>query len=280
MPVSPVNGVKLFWELSGQSGDPIVLVHGSWIDHHNWDAVVPLLARSFRVLTYDRRGRSQSERPASPSSIRTEVADLAALIEELQLGPAHVIGNSSGGSIVLRLAGERPDLFRSLIVNEPALLDLLADDAAGTEMLRAVKAGLDAVAELLAAGEMEGGARRFVEMIDGSPDAWAEMPSEVRDLVIFNAPTFLAEMRDPDFFSIDLGRLRRFTGPALLTLGEQGPPFFPPIVERVARALPQAERHIFPGAGHEPEQTHPDAFVAAVTEFITRQSSARRRASA
>jgi pimeloyl-ACP methyl ester carboxylesterase len=69
MPMTTINGVKIFYELTGDSGEPLVLVHGSWIDHHNWDAVVPSLARSFRVLTYDRRGHSQSERPASPGSI-------------------------------------------------------------------------------------------------------------------------------------------------------------------------------------------------------------------
>ena len=42
----------------GDVRDTVVLVHGSWGDHHNWDAVAPMLARSFRVLTYDRRGHS------------------------------------------------------------------------------------------------------------------------------------------------------------------------------------------------------------------------------
>lgn len=65
MSTSTVNGVQLYWELAGNSGEPLVLVHGSWVDHHNWDMVVPLLSQSFRVITYDRRGHSLSERPAS-----------------------------------------------------------------------------------------------------------------------------------------------------------------------------------------------------------------------
>jgi pimeloyl-ACP methyl ester carboxylesterase len=39
-----INGVQLYWELTGNSGEPLVLVHGSWVDHHNWDRVVPSLA--------------------------------------------------------------------------------------------------------------------------------------------------------------------------------------------------------------------------------------------
>jgi hypothetical protein len=54
--VANVNGVRLFYEVSGHGEVPLVLVHGSWGSHHNWDLVVPELAESFRVLTYDRRG--------------------------------------------------------------------------------------------------------------------------------------------------------------------------------------------------------------------------------
>jgi pimeloyl-ACP methyl ester carboxylesterase len=62
MPTANVNGVRIFYELNG-TGDALVLVHGSWVSHHSWDPVAPRLADSFRVLTYDRRGHSESERP-------------------------------------------------------------------------------------------------------------------------------------------------------------------------------------------------------------------------
>jgi pimeloyl-ACP methyl ester carboxylesterase len=277
MPVANVNGVNIFWKLSGQAEEPIVLVHGSWIDHHNWDPVASLFARSHRVLAYDRRGHSQSERPETRYSIRDDVADLAALIEKLRLAPAHIIGNSSGGSVVLRLAAERPDLFRSLIVIEPALLDLQVDDPRGAEALRAVRERLKAVTDLLAGGQMEEGARQFVETVAFGPGAWADAPEEVKQTVLCNAPAFLAQMRDPDFLSMDLARLRGFPRPALLILGEQGQPYFPPIVEAVARVMPHAERLVFPGAGHEPEQTHPEGFVAAVADFIGKRTSSRQR---
>jgi pimeloyl-ACP methyl ester carboxylesterase len=275
MSTTTVNGVQLYWELTGDSGEPLVFVHGSWVDHHAWDAVVPALSQSFRVLTYDRRGHSQSERPAAQGNTREDVADLAALIEALELAPAHVVGKSFGGSIVLRLSGERPDLFRSLIVNEPPLFDLLADEPEGQAILQAIKPRIDAIVERLEAGDMEGGVRAFVDTIFG-PGVWEQIPSEVKQIVIFNAPTFLDERRDPESLSVDLARLRRFPHPALLTAGEQGPPFFKPIVEKIANALPQAERMTFPGVGHEPEYEAPERYVATVTEFITRVSNALR----
>lgn len=273
MSTTTINGVRLYWELAGHSGEPIVLVHGSWVDHNNWGRVVPALSQSFRVLTYDRRGHSQSERPASPGSIREDVADLAALIEELQLAPAHIVGNSLGSSIVLRLAGERPDLFSSLIAHEPPLFALLADEPNGQFMLQAIRDRLEAVVELLEAGDMEGGVRLFVETIAFGPGAWEQMPPETKKTVIFNALTFLDETHDSEIFSIDLDRLHRFSQPALLTVGDQSPPFFAPIAAKVAHALPHAERKSFAGAGHEPEQTNPEMYVDSVTEFITRVSS-------
>jgi pimeloyl-ACP methyl ester carboxylesterase len=265
-----INGVQLYWELTGDSGEPLVLVHGSWVDHHNWDRVVPSLSRSFRVLTYDRRGHSRSERPAAQGSVNEDVADLTALIEALDLAPAHIVGHSFGGSIALRLAGERPDLFRSLIVQEPPLFNLLSDDPDGQATLQAIKARIDAVEELLEAGDMEGGVRQFVETIAFGPGVWEQVPPEIKQTVIFNAPTFLDERHDPEALSIDLARLRRFPHPVLLTNGEQSPPFFAPIVAKIASVLPQAERKTFVGAGHEPEDSHPERYVATITEFVTR----------
>jgi pimeloyl-ACP methyl ester carboxylesterase len=189
MPIEVINGLALSWELSGQRGDPIVLVHGSWGDHHGWDGIAPGLARSFRVLTYDRRGHSQSERPDGQGSVREDVADLAVLIEKLDLAPAHILGNSSGGSIALRLAAERPDLFRSLLVHEPPLFGLLKEPAS-YDALRTFEERIQAVIGLLEKTKTEAGARQFVETIAFGPGASEPLPGDLKQTFIFNVPTF------------------------------------------------------------------------------------------
>ena len=93
------------------------------------EIVVPDLAEKFCVLSYDRRGRSRSERPVTQGSFDEDGDDLAALLEALELVPAHVVTNSGGGNIALRLATRRPDLFRSLSCHEPALWGLLEGGA-------------------------------------------------------------------------------------------------------------------------------------------------------
>ena len=75
MAMAKVNGVQLFYEINGTGEVPLVFVHGSWDFHHDWDPIVPRLADSFRVVTYDRRGHSESERPTGPGSVHEDVDD-------------------------------------------------------------------------------------------------------------------------------------------------------------------------------------------------------------
>src|SRR4029450_2169153 len=72
------------------------------------------LAQSFQVLSYDRRGHSQS---SGNGSLEDDLVDVAALIEYLQLAPVNLVGNSLGGCIALRLAVARPELLRSVSVH-------------------------------------------------------------------------------------------------------------------------------------------------------------------
>lgn len=266
MSAARINGVEIYYELSG-SGEPLVLVHGSWADHHSWDRVIPALSESFRVLAYDRRGHSASERPAAQGSVFEDADDLAALIEELDLAPAHVAGNSFGAVVVLRAATRHPEVFRDLIGHEPPLFALLAGtplDSALAEVQRRV----DAIVSLLESGDDEGGARLFAETVAFGPGAWDDsLTPQMRSTFIANAPTFLDETRDPDSVGIDLGALAHFDKPALLTSGTDSAPFFGPVVDMVAEALPRVERVTIEGADHAPQVSVPERWVELVRRF-------------
>ena len=268
MAVANVNGVRLYYELSGAGKVPLVFVHGSWGSHHNWDLVVPGLVESFQVLTYDRRGHSESERRREQGSVREDVADLAALVGHLGLGPAWVAGNSFGASITLRLAGERSELFRGVIAHEPPLFSLLANDPSLAPTLDEVGKRIGAVVERIASGDDAGAAEQFVETVALGPGTWDQLPTDFQQTFIKNAPTFLDEAHDPDQLAFDLAWIRGFARPSLLTTGDQSPPPFAPVVEKIADVLPNASVLTFPGAGHIPHVTHPDAYVAAITAFI------------
>ena len=115
-------------ESRGDTGPPVVLVHGSPGDLRDWEAVGRLLSRSCRVVTYDRRGHGPIERLLPRGTTAEEVADLAAVIESQGITPAHVVGMSSGAIVVLHLIIERPDLFSSAAIHEPPLYGLVEDE--------------------------------------------------------------------------------------------------------------------------------------------------------
>jgi pimeloyl-ACP methyl ester carboxylesterase len=272
MPLEKINGVGIRYEDSRTPGSPLVLVHGSWGSHHNWDLVAPRLAESFRVVRYDRRGHSESERPAGQGSIHEDVADLAALIEHLDLAPASVAGNSWGAIITLRLAITRPDLLRAIACHEPPLIALIAEDPEVGPIAEAARKRLAAVTDKLAAGDDAGGARLFVETVAIGPGMWDKLPAPLQRTFVENGPTYLDECRDPDQQSIDLDQVRTISIPALISRGDQSPAMFPAITRIVASSIPGAEELLIPGAGHIPHATHPSEYVEAVTAFMTRSS--------
>jgi pimeloyl-ACP methyl ester carboxylesterase len=261
------NDVQLYYEDSG-SGEPLVLVHGSWDDHTDWAAVAPALAESFRVVTYDRRGHSRSERPASQGSRRQDEDDLAALIETLALAPAHLVGNSFGAAIALGLATRRPDLVRSVSGHEPPLTSVVATHPIAGPMVQEVAATFQSVAGKLERGDTEGGTRLFMEKVALGPGAWAQLPTETREAFMHNAPTFADELADLEGVDIDLARVGRLEPPLQLTRGTESPRWFSAIADALARVAPDAEVHTFREAGHVPHVTHPDQYLDVVTGFI------------
>jgi pimeloyl-ACP methyl ester carboxylesterase len=261
VPEAKVNGIGLYYELEG-SGEPLALVHGSWRDATSWRFVVPGLAESFRVLTYDRRGHSRSERPNTPGNIDEDGDDLAALLQALDLAPAHVVTNSLGGNIALRLATRRPDVFRSLSCHEPPLWGLLEGDAESQEMLQRGARSLEGVGSRIAAGDHEGAARQFVEEVAFGLGAWEnELPPEVRAVFVQNAPTFLDELQDPNQLNVDRDALARLEIPVRLTEGSESPPVFPRVIDRLAELIPRVTRETIDGAAHVPQQQTPERYV-------------------
>ena len=275
MPTATINGLRMFYELAGSGDVPLVLVHGSWGSHHGWDPVAPGLRRSFRVLAYDRRGHSQSERTGAQGSVREDVADLAALIEQLGLAPAWVAGSSFGASIALRLAGERPDLLRGVVGHEPPLLALLADNPAAAPMLDEVGRRIRAVVDRIAAGDHAGAAEQFVETVALGPGTWSQLTPDLQRTFVENAPTFLDEVSDPEQLAFDPASLGTFPRPALLTMGDQSPPIFAPVIARLRDAVPGLAVATFVGAGHIPHVTHAGAYVEMLTTFIREHAAAR-----
>lgn len=89
-------------------------------ESQTWGFVVPGLAESFHVVAYDRRGHGNSGGPPEAGTVHDDMADLAALIEDLGIAPVNLVANSYGACIALRLTIERPDLVRRALSSRTA----------------------------------------------------------------------------------------------------------------------------------------------------------------
>jgi pimeloyl-ACP methyl ester carboxylesterase len=108
-----VNGVDLYIKSRGESGPPVVMVDGSWGDHHNWDAAAALLAHNCRVTTYDRRGHGASERLDAQGSIREDVRQF---VETVGLGAGMwELLSPVGGPLLMSQGDQRPPFFGAIL---------------------------------------------------------------------------------------------------------------------------------------------------------------------
>ncbi len=92
------EGCRLHYWTGGKAGAPLVVfTHGATIDHHEWDATLPLVGENYRVLTWDVRGHGLS-RPA-PFDLAKSIGDLLALLDIMKVEAATFIGHSMGGQL-------------------------------------------------------------------------------------------------------------------------------------------------------------------------------------
>ena len=133
--LAQVNGTRLHYVVAGETGSPVILVHGfpeSWWAFHR---LIPLLARRHRVIAVDLRGFGDSGVAGADDTSATLAEDLHALIVQLRLGPVHLLAQDVSGSVAFRLACSHPDDLLSLTAVEMGLagfgLEALADVSRG-----------------------------------------------------------------------------------------------------------------------------------------------------
>jgi pimeloyl-ACP methyl ester carboxylesterase len=125
------------------------------------------------------------------------------------------------------------------------------------------------VAEI-AAGDVERGARRFMEERAVGPGGWELFPDELRALFFATARAFAAETGAAGWSELDLAAVRSLDRPILLTKGDASPAWLPLILDRLAELLPDAGTAIVAGAGHAPHETRAAEYAALLARFASR----------
>lgn len=116
--VNPIDGTRISFDMRGE-GAPLLLVHGSALSRSIWRGFgyVAALQDRYRVIAIDLRGHGRSGKPHDPESYRMPlvIADILAVLDEVEAPAAHVFGYSYGARAGFSLADSHPERMLSLI---------------------------------------------------------------------------------------------------------------------------------------------------------------------
>jgi pimeloyl-ACP methyl ester carboxylesterase len=258
------DGVALNVVAEGR-GAPVVLLHGHTFDLRIWDEIVPPLVRDgCRAIRYDQRGHGRSSSPPSGYRWGDHAADLAEVIERLDVAPAHVVGFSKGSGIALEFALRQPELVRSLALAAPLVPDFpLSDEllASFRELAKAIRTqgvqtGLGALwlthALLAPAAAIPGTRERLEAMVRAFP-----------------AGEYLATERDvPDRTWKLIDRLGEVAVPTLVVSGEHDIPDFVAMAALLAERVRDSVLEIVPECGHLVPLERPQAMAGILLRFL------------
>jgi aminoacrylate hydrolase len=116
MTILRVHGADLHYEVTGQ-GPPLLLIAGTACDGTYWSRFqVPDFARDHSVITFDQRGTGRTVTHIDDYATSRLAADAAAIIADVGLGPAIVLGHSMGGRVAQYVALDHPDHVRALVL--------------------------------------------------------------------------------------------------------------------------------------------------------------------
>ena len=263
-------------------GTPVVFVHGGGAtDLRTWGSQIKRFGKHFRVIAYSQRYHYPNAWVGDGSDINStsvHARDLAELINALQLGRVHLAGVSYGADIILRLAVEHPELVRTLVVAEPALLSWLATPPGGMELCAEYAEKVIPAKQAVQAGDLEGAMRLYVESFLGS-GMFDQLPASALDRIRDNLRLLAAEPVEIDDLGPDITREEAASVrvPTLILTGDESPGMFLMVSQELARLLPVSEQAQISRASHLLHVMNPQAYNAVVLAFLERHTHEQDR---
>jgi pimeloyl-ACP methyl ester carboxylesterase len=277
-------------ETKGPGGKELVLcVHGMTGDATNWTDLMSELAPDFDAVAVDLPGSGFSPPPGNPRgySVTGHAATVIELIEALGYGPVHLMGNSMGGAVTVRVAARRPDLVKTLTLVSAALPDRRPHrQTAHFPVLALPVLGMRLVhqygripAENRIAGVLQ---TCYYDPAVVHPVRVALSVEELkrRDGLDYDpmstaraARTLVAETLRPRRFSLwrDAERVRM---PALVLFGTHDKLVSPSLADRAARTFPNARVIVLPETGHLGQMEHPVTVASLFREMVAKTRTA------
>lgn len=251
-PLFDSGGVSLHYEVEGD-GPAILLTHGFSSTGAMWAPQRPLLARSYKVVTWDVRGHGRSESPPSLDAYSAEhaTADMVRLLDHLGIEQAVIGGLSLGGYLSLRFALEHPQRVRALVI---------CDSGPGYRNPEARQAWND---------NAEARAKLFEEKgLESLSTSTPERRQSVRlhrsvDGLILAARGLLTQ-HDGKVME----GLSTITVPTLIVVGADDEPFLG-AAKYMARKIFGARHEVIEGGGHAVNLDQPEAFYGVLDSFLS-----------
>ena len=248
------------------SGPDLVLIHSLGADLRLWDEVADAFAARYRILRYDVRGHGRTTAPYGEVSIDLLRDDLRALLDELGIARAHVVGLSMGGMIAQAFAAAHPDRVTALVLADTASEFDATIRAAWHE--RAATACRDGMAPLVEPTI----ARWFPEAFrrTGAPAL-----ERVRATIAAMDPRHYAASGEA-LAALDLtARLGTIRARTLVGVGAVDAAIPPRFSALIRDRITGAQLRTWPGVGHCPPLQIAAAFAGDVLAFLDERSAAR-----
>ncbi len=266
MGVVRASGLDIAYKRVGR-GPPLVFVHGAAEDARVWQPQLDGLADEFTVVAWDEPGAGCSSDIPADFCLADYASCLAALIDGLGLRPAHVVGLSWGGAVVLELYRRNPALIATLTLVDTyaGWKGSLSEDevrvrVAGVHKMLAVAADeFDPTLPGLFAGDPPA---RFAPLL-------AEIAAGVRPHSLRKQLSILADTDHRDL-------LPRITAPTLLIWGELDARSPLSVARQFEHAISNTQLVVIPGAGHVSNLEEPDQFNDAIRAFCRAHSAEAR----
>jgi len=115
MPAVKIKRIRINYQAKGE-GEPLVIINGFTGNIRDWLLQTPAFKKRFRVITFDNRGSGKSDKPEGPYSAKMMAQDTVALMDELGVKKAHILGFSMGAAIAQEIAINFPERVNKLIL--------------------------------------------------------------------------------------------------------------------------------------------------------------------
>jgi len=263
--------------------DLVLCVHGMSGAATNWTDLMAELAPDFDCAAVDLPGSGFSPPPKTRFgySITAHAGTVIALIEALHAGSVHLVGNSMGGAVAVRVAASRPDLVKTLTLISPALPDrLLRRETVHFPVIalpfigaRLVRKYARLPAENRVAGVFDA---CYYDPAHVGPEQFALEVADLRkrdeldydaDVIVGAARTLVGETLRPRRLSL-WRAAERVTVPALVMFGSHDQLVPPRLAATAARAFPDARVAVLPLTGHIAQMERPGLVAARFREMV------------